>query len=271
METKRKIDFKQARDFGGIINVTFEFIRENFKGLALSLLLIVGPAAVLSGVINSLNFLNILGYRSFSWIALSYLMLFLVLQLVVSVTYGYINLYLDSELENITPADVWEEVKKNFGRTFRTLFLGAVWVFLGALVLFLPGVYVAVIFSILFAVRYREDISFSDAFNRCSDLIKGYWWATFGLMIVLGIIQAFLSYILQAPMAISVVLRSLSLWEGDSLFANIIFLITTIISSFAYMFYSISCIGMSFHYYSLVEKKEAVGLLEKIENMQEQA
>ncbi|MGE5431854.1 MAG: hypothetical protein ACM3QX_12305 [Syntrophomonadaceae bacterium] len=271
METKRKIDFKQARDFGGTINVTFEFIRENFKGLSTSLLLIAGPAAVLLGIVSSFNLMDLSGGPVFTRLAFNYLLMFIVFQLVIGVTYGYINLYLDSDIENITPADVWEEVKKNFGSSTLTMILGAFWVFLGAIILFLPGIYIAVIFSILFAVRYREQISFSDAFNRCSALIKGYWWATFGLVFVLGLIQAFFSYILQAPMLITIVLKTTRLWEDSSFFGTILLLITTVIGTFSYIFYAISCIGMSFHYFSLVEKKEAIGLLEKIENMQEQA
>ncbi|HEX2962296.1 MAG TPA: hypothetical protein VHO43_10930 [Ignavibacteriales bacterium] len=271
METKRKIDFKQARDFGATVNVTFEFIRENFKNLFLSLLLIAGPVAVLLGILNSFNLLHLTGGAMYERAALNYLLMFFLFQMVIGAVYGYINLYLDSDIENITPTDVWEEVKKNFGKSAMTLLLGSIWVLLGTIILILPGVYLMVIFSIIFAVRYRENITFSDAFNRCSDLMKGYWWKTFGLLFVFGLLQVFFSYILQAPMLLLIISRVIGQGQENSFFSTFFLLITTIIGTFSYIFYSMFCIGMSFHYYSLVEKKEAAGLLEKIENMQEQA
>ncbi len=48
---------------------------------------------------------------------------------------------------------------------------------------------------------------------------------------------------------------------------EIIFIVTTIISSLNFIFYSISLIGIAFHYFSLVEQKEAKGLLDKIESI----
>lgn len=44
-----------------------------------------------------------------------------------------------------------------------------------------------------------------------------------------------------------------------------IILIVTIISTLNFIFYAISLVGIAFHYFSLVEQKEAKGLLDKIE------
>jgi hypothetical protein len=43
--------------------------------------------------------------------------------------------------------------------------------------------------------------------------------------------------------------------------------ITSIIASISYLFYAIVLIGISLHYFSLVEKKEATGLMEKLETI----
>jgi len=50
--------------------------------------------------------------------------------------------------------------------------------------------------------------------------------------------------------------------------SHIIIIITSIISSFNFLLTAISVVGISFHYYNLVERKEAPSLLEKIETIQ---
>lgn len=269
METKRKIDFRQVRDFGSLINITFEFIRENFKGLALSQLIIAGPAVILLGIMNTLNLLNTFSETVFLRLVIIYVPMFFVFILVMSVAYGYINIYLDTDKTEITPADVWEEVKKNFGMMSATLILSSIWIALASLLLILPGIYLLINFSIVFAIRHREKLSFSDAFSRCTELIKHRWWYTFGLAIVIGIIQAFFTYILQMPSTIAIVLRMTNILQGFSVFNTLLLLITSVIGSFGHLFYSIFCIGMTFYYYTLVEQKEARGLLNKVETINE--
>jgi hypothetical protein len=55
--------------------------------------------------------------------------------------------------------------------------------------------------------------------------------------------------------------------NGNNSFTEIIFIVTSIISSLNFLFYAISFIGIAFHYFSLIEQKEAKGLLDKIESI----
>jgi ACR3 family arsenite efflux pump ArsB len=45
-----KIELRKVRDFGGLLNVTFDFIKQNFKLLFKSNLLIAAPFILLAGV-----------------------------------------------------------------------------------------------------------------------------------------------------------------------------------------------------------------------------
>jgi len=45
-----KIEFRKVRDFGGLLNVTFDYLKKNFKVLFKSNLLISAPAILLAGV-----------------------------------------------------------------------------------------------------------------------------------------------------------------------------------------------------------------------------
>ena len=49
--TQNKIEFQRYRDFGQIINSTFEFIRQNFLPLLKSLIFITGPFLLITGLL----------------------------------------------------------------------------------------------------------------------------------------------------------------------------------------------------------------------------
>jgi len=50
-------------------------------------------------------------------------------------------------------------------------------------------------------------------------------------------------------------------------FSKILFIVTSIITSLGAILYTISTLAISFQYYNLVERKEAPGLLQKVENI----
>jgi hypothetical protein len=55
--------------------------------------------------------------------------------------------------------------------------------------------------------------------------------------------------------------------NGTDSITEIILIVTTIISTLNFIFYAISLVGITFHYFSLVEQKEAKGLLDKIDSI----
>ncbi|WP_332368767.1 hypothetical protein [Spirosoma telluris] len=54
------IQLFQQRDFGDKINVTFQYITQNFRSLSLALLYIVGPVALLAGIASGVFQSNML-------------------------------------------------------------------------------------------------------------------------------------------------------------------------------------------------------------------
>ena len=52
MESVSKIEFAKRRDFGEVLNGTFQFLRQNFKSLGLALLYIAGPFILIQGIIT---------------------------------------------------------------------------------------------------------------------------------------------------------------------------------------------------------------------------
>jgi hypothetical protein len=51
MENFNFIEFHQTRDFSKKMNVTFEFIRQNFKALCKSILFIAGPSVLIASML----------------------------------------------------------------------------------------------------------------------------------------------------------------------------------------------------------------------------
>ena len=125
MELNQKISFYEKRDFGEKINVTFAFLRQNFRPLAKSILFIAGPfillVAIVSGVYQatllnvsstSENF-DVMSIMTQSSLA-SFLSMF-VSALLVAVVYAYLVLYVErDDYHAITVTDVWTMTKQHY-------------------------------------------------------------------------------------------------------------------------------------------------------------
>ena len=273
MEYSEKIEFKKIRDFGGILTVTFDFIRQNFKKLFLSQLFIAGPAIILYGILSGFNQSNILEQRTGSilgLLGLSYLILILTAHLVITAGYSFIDLYLERTPGDFDINDVWDRVKNYFWSFLLTSIVTGILVILGTLLLIIPGIYLSVMLSIIYMIRMREDLSISDSLSRCKNLIQGHWWFTFGLLIVLYLIYYLFSFVLSIPAWIIMFINLLHAQDGNSVFMRFLTIIVTIISSFSFIFLSVLIIGVAFHYFSLVESKEATGLFEKLDSLDTQ-
>ncbi|MBK7498229.1 MAG: hypothetical protein IPI19_03800 [Ignavibacteriales bacterium] len=272
----QKIEFQRYRDFGQIINATFEFLRENFKQLAKAVIYLVGPFVLLTGIFGGLyqkdlfSFTSTVKSLSEFGIAFGLYIFFAILTslVLVSTVYSYILLYLKRQDDiPIEVDEVWLMVKS---KTLKILLFsigyGLVTVF-ATVLLIIPGIYVSVALMIIYIVGLNEDKGFFDSMSRSFYLVKNKWWFTFGLLIVLSLIQGFLGFLFQVPQYIAMFVIAFNSVDGngtDSI-TEIILIVTTIISTLNFIFYAISLVGIAFHYFSLVEQKEAKGLLDKIE------
>jgi len=141
------IRFQKTRDFGAKLNVTFEFIRQNFKALITSMLYIAGPAIILFGVFNgyyqkyALDFTQIVqGNTIFSneiFITLGGMIIFGVISqlLIVTIILEFVNLYNEKLSTDISVDEVWSSVKLSLGKVVGStlIFVIAFIVFLGIL------------------------------------------------------------------------------------------------------------------------------------------
>jgi hypothetical protein len=275
-----KIEFRKVRDFSGLLNSTFEFIRQNFKIILKSTIFIVGPFILLAGVFGGLYQSTVLSFRpdmNATRFVMPFFLYFIFLSLavlmLVIVNYSIIDEYINSENEIIEIENVWQRVKSNFWKILLTAIGYSITVALASLLLIIPGIYLAVALCTIFMVRIIEKKGFFDSISRCTHIIKNNWWFTFGLVFVLGLIQGFLGFIFYVPTYIAMIFTTLSgigyQKAGGGSPSSVLFIITSIISSLGLIFYSISVVGIAFQYFNLVERKEATGLMAKIDTIQE--
>ena len=159
MSTHEFVEFRKVRDFGDVINVTFTFLRQNLVLLGKSLLLIVGPVALIAGL-SSMGMWDMVDFDpeaaggisdeiSAGIFGLSYL-LFIglgMLSTVLSVTVvnGYMLIYKEKGPGNFTLEDVWDLVKERFWMMLNTSFFAVLIYFGSAIVFMVP--FMIVIFS----------------------------------------------------------------------------------------------------------------------------
>ncbi|TPG67464.1 hypothetical protein [Hymenobacter nivis] len=277
-------DFRQERDFGQKISATFEFIGVHFRPLGRVLLYIALPAALVRAVLAGLLQSRLLttvqtasntaggsvwrrqnALYSSMFSSPTYYLNMVVSQvfitLIILSVYGYLLHCLTAPAgprREITVADVWAVVKREFVGTFFSLWgLGFI-VVLGFVVFFLPGMYLSVALGLFFVVRLVEGTDFGATVSRCLFLTRGKWWSTFGVLFIMVL----LLYVLLAAAGSVATLLAGGLTAvvqsvRSPLFVITVTAITTLLTLLAY---PPILLVLAFQYFNLVERKESRGL-----------
>ncbi len=284
MQTVQKINLRKQRDFSQKLNATFAFLRQNIKPFAKCMIYIAGPfllaAAICYGMLQA-SVVHVTG----GWLAaltanptLSLLLLLaacmvffsVALAAMVGTTNHFMKLYITHDDLNITPAMVWEHVKKDMPMLIGTAIGTNILTLLASLLLLIPGIYLGIGLSFVYMIRIFEGSSFIPTVRRSLDLVSGKWWSTAGLIFIISIISGAIGFIFSLPEVIVTVVAQLhtttNLLPGDASFLTPLSFVSGLISFFfKYLIYSLYFVAIAFQYFNLVERKEAVGLLQQIE------
>lgn len=302
MEQASFVEFQQRRDFSGLLNATMAFIKQEYKPLVKAMLIYVGPPLLLLVIVQSFfvaeisNIMNspfgidsnFFGEMAVFNIA-QYILIGVVLLLLSVVVYGYVVEYI--EFGSQVPFDrVKVRVKQLFGSFLGIeILIGLVMVMVAVVgvallvtvflipisfILFGLGFYFWIAFSLAFIINAWEGKSIGESLGRSRRLIQNNWWMTFGCLLVVGLIVMALGYAVSLPSQIIVMVdmfHSIDQMAGASPgfqfspLATGAMIVGNIIGSVSYFFYAIPMIFLSFHYFNLVEKKEAKSLMDRIE------
>ncbi len=176
MEEFKAIEFQRARDFSRKLNATFEFIRQNFKPLGKSILLIAGPPVLVGSVMAGsfmgefFNFGRLAQsnpdaiseyFLSVSfWVQLLLMFVFLTVSFVVAIATinCYLLIYDNRKTNQIEVSEVWGRVRNVFWSYLGTSMLFFILFIIAYVILLIPVFILAdisgvfVFFGILFII-----------------------------------------------------------------------------------------------------------------------
>jgi hypothetical protein len=289
MESKNFIEFKKERDLGAIITDTFKFIRENWKPYFLTVVKIVGPVLVvalavmvfymftMSDLFTSVGsaaaspgtFLGTL----FSWIFGLIFVYILLYTLLSMASLYFIKSYISNQGEtNFT--EIRTNILKNIWKFIGLGFLITLVTIVGMVFCYLPGIYLGTVLSLATSIMVFEDKNIGDTFSHAFTLIKGQWWNTFGVLIVVWMLLLILGQAFSIPAFIYQMVKMGTMVGSEdpteifSIFKDPIYLVLNILSYvFQFILYSIPLISTVFVYYDLNEQKNQTGTFEKIDNL----
>lgn len=290
---QNNFEFREERNFSQKINGVFDFLRQNYQYLGRGLLFIALPILLFSGAVlafataemvrnqsalqteNATNPLAIFTSGAYAETLYMYLVraiipILLNQTIVATVVYSYVVFYQKNGNDGqITVEMLIGEVKKNF-LTVLVSNLGInLMVILAALFFLIPAIYIAIPLAFLVIVRLVENLSFGKAMSRCFELLKNEWWNTVGLILVIYIIQSVVSFVFQVPATAyqtTQMITSLSQsrnFEPDFLYTVLL----TIGVVGDQLVYTLMFLVISVQYFNLVEKREAKGLLSRIDSI----
>ncbi|MGI4749479.1 MAG: hypothetical protein ACRYFB_02500 [Janthinobacterium lividum] len=278
-----KIELAKTRDFGEIINDTFVFIGQNWKPLLKSYAIICGFFIVANLVVallqqhkmidtmqtpGSYSAAYNLGYRLRSMFGVTYFlsMIFGIFSLtaISLVPLSFIALY--KEKGNAAPEteEVWSYFKHYFFRVMGSYLVIGVCLVVGFALCLIPGFYLWPVFSLILPIIVFENSTLGYSWSKSFQLIKENWWSTFGAIVVSWIITYAAVMVFIIPVTL-ITVGSVFLSRTQPTTSSALIL-TTIISSFCYVFYMLPTITAALCYFSLNEQKEGTGLKNRINN-----
>ncbi len=278
MNNNTDINFNRKRDFSDIINVTFGYIKQEFKPLfgavsIYTLIPLLGVAilsvfyttdtwqAYMQAILNNAPQAT---PPNFPLIGLMALLSVLARLMILGLTFEYLHLYNTLGKGNFTRTDVANACAKDFFSILGFNILTGIILVFAFLFFIIPCIYLSVPLSLIIMVKIAERKGFSASWSRCFELVKNSWWLTFGLIIVTSIIVWVMSMVFNLPLTIYGGVKGfVAATGGDASMDNGVMTVFSIISTLGSSWlYIIFYIMLGAHYYSLNSDTETTHTIE---------
>ncbi|RVU01922.1 hypothetical protein EOD41_08175 [Mucilaginibacter limnophilus] len=282
---KPYFELRRIRDFGEIISDTFTFFKENFKDLFKPMLIICsvfillnlvtlfvmqrnaaeGVSAMANGTYNNDFDLPRWSINAFISSFIYYFSYLFFNFSIFIITYSYIAVFKEKpEGEKPTLNEVWGYYRYYFLRAVGSSIVCTLLIGIGIVFCLLPGIYFGIVLCLVLPVIIFENASFGYAFNKSFTLIKGNWWLTFGVLIVLFLVLLVSSLIIIVPSAIIQQTQLLINPEG---WIWPVFILLMLFYNLFLLSYSLVAIAISMCYFSYSEQKDGTGLIDRINTL----
>lgn len=301
---QEKINFRQVRDFGETFNVTVKFLRQNFKLFFQSLIFIAGPFILISAIAgafyqSSAIEISTLGRVSsgnplaqYGWSFLIFMLSAIVSGIIlIGTTFSFMINYMEKGPNGFSVNDVATKLLQNSGKILSVFFvltllslliiavlvgiviglttavpvlgiLFALAFIFGMLILFPPLMWQL---SVVYLVKMQEDKGVFESFGRTREVMRGNFWWTWVIVVCSAIAIGIVGFVFTLPQIIYQMILLLSHIKNGGGETPLAFLIIATICTFcSTILYSALYVINAFHYYSLAEAKDGVGLMERI-------
>jgi MFS family permease len=291
MAYNQKIRLYKTRNFSEKLNATIEFIRQNVKPLGKSIIYILGPLAILNGLLMTqyFNFMfenmnpeNMQNMQNpFSLVFNPTYFGLIILSVIAglmnfSIVTNFMRLYDSKYPEPITVTEVlnisWRDVFPLLG----LMIIMGIILMLGFLLFIIPGIYLMVVLSLSIPALFFERKGIIESIGRSFRIIKGKWWSTFGIGFIAYLVAQAIAVLFVLPFYVFYFIGIFTMVEETGFSADTSAWWFQLGMTLSVMFMllggfvtqCIPIIAINFQFFNLVERQESVGLIGEIEKLE---
>ncbi|WPR73970.1 hypothetical protein [Algoriphagus sp. NG3] len=270
------LELRTKRELGTILSDSFTFIRINISPLWNVLLKTSGVFFVLTVLLSGLyQYVYTASYMTtdplYFFVVLLLMMLGSVLfyASVSSGVYAFMQNYIETK-GNIQEEVIIQNARTKIGQLVLLSVMCYMLIVLGFLFFIIPGIYFMVPVFLVFPVFCFLGMGKIDSIRAAFKLISGYWWVTFGTILVLSIVIGIISFVFQLPSTVYLGTKTFfSAVDGNGeVSGDFIYLLLATISSAASNLISIvMVVAFGLIYFDLDEEKNRTGIKAKLEDL----
>jgi hypothetical protein len=195
----RRLQLRQPRDVGGLYRDSLRvFLRHAWLFILLSAAVVIPVEVAVEGI--GLEMLTSSYDESPPLVesAVPTVVSFLVMTPIITAICIY-ALHSIAEGVRPSPGQVFVAGFEAFTPLFGAVVLAALGIALGFLALVVPGVYLAVRWYFVPQTVVLERAQGAEALRRSASIVKGIWWRTFGLIVLVNVLGLLIALVLGSP------------------------------------------------------------------------
>ena len=283
------LQLRQVRDLGQNIADTFVFLKYNWKPIYASIGLVGLPPLIIIGLALKFGIGSMFeGLQSgrpdggaiagfFGVMLLLYVMMIVFFILCYAMVNEYVGAYVRNEHVGMTVGALLKRGLSSFWSYFGIGLLSGLMIIAGTVFCIIPGLYLwtnVVLAPAAFAVERRGA---TEAISRSFQLTKNNWWESFGIGVLIVLIQYVIQQIVQLPLSLLLgvgIFAGFAPAAGDPeaaahMMTTMFPLLMIIGIAGGMVTYPISSVAAALRYFTLVEKREQVGLGEQVNTFEQ--
>lgn len=284
MSTATTIELRRARDFGQVIADAFTFMKENWRHLLnamvriamlpLVVLAVVGGAMAIVGLTLGRDGAVLIGGLGIAALVLLFPVMIYTAVMIEAVTHEYLRAYGRGEHHFLSTGELRQRCHSQFWSYLGIWFLATLATLIGVLFCYIPGIWINTSFALAMIAHGEERLGATGSLERSYKLVNRKWWATFGLVLVLGMVAGMLAMVVIVPfyiMAMVALVMSTAGGSGEPPIVMLVLLGIGYLLMIITTFLTIPLVraGTGLWYFSLVEQAEGAGLRERIQGFEQ--